>query len=431
MFRRIVFWFGGMLLFSFVAYYATARWFGPGASIRDDMFRRLFRFEASEAEYAYESGGAAALGQCLARIGSEFPARHHLLSLQGRDLADGTDRADLLKENEGLRLPWGGPHRLLIRRATPDGRYIFLAEGELPPGNPWQNLGVYGWIVLVIILLCYVLAWRLARPIRALRENVVRFGEGDLTSRTNSQRRDEAGELARAFDQMADRIGTLLTAERRLLQDISHELRSPLTRLRFAVELGRSGNDSGAAFDRITKEVDRLATLIDELLQITRAEGDPESRNLDSIDLPEFLSSLVESCRIEAEARGCKLALKVDGPMQWSGDRELLHRAVENVLRNAIRHTDADTAVQVELSRETDCVVIRVCDHGAGVPEPDLARIFQPFYRVNEDRSRKDGGVGLGLAIASRAVQVHHGRIEAQNMHPGLMVELKLPFVEE
>lgn len=426
MFRRILIWFGGMLLFSLIAYYATAMWWSPRAVMRDDLFRRSFRFQANEAVHAYESGGAAALQQYLERVNALFPARHHLVAPDGRDLADGSDRSRLLREPMPRHSLWFHPPRLLIRESSPDGRYTFFAEGELPPGNPWKDAGIYAWIVLVIVLLCYVLAWRLARPIRALRETVVRFGQGDLNARSHLRRQDEAGELARAFDQMADRIETLLTAERRLLQDISHELRSPLARLRFAVELARSSS-SPPAFGRITKEVDRLAALVDELLQITRAEGDPDSRNVSVIDVSAFLASLVDDCRIEAQARGCALALHADEKIQWSGDRELLHRAIENVLRNAIRHTEPGTTVEVRLVREPDSVVIRVRDHGPGVPEEHLPNIFQPFYRVDENRSRDQGGVGLGLAIASRAVRVHHGQIEARNLHPGFLVELKLP----
>ena len=237
--------------------------------------------------------------------------------------------------------------------------------------------------------MCYVLAWSLAKPVRALSETVVRFGQGDLGSRTNSTRRDELGDLARAFDRMADRIQTLLTAERRLLQDVSHELRSPLARLRFAAELAKSSPDPQAAFARVNKEIDRLATLVGELLQVTRAEGDPEARNVSAIDLGEFLKSIVEDCTIEAEAKGCRIDLLATDHIVWNGDRELLHRAVENVLRNAIHHAPSGTTIEVDLRRKT-------------IKFPFVFVITAPAYRTISFRKFSGRSTGLkktGIAI--------------------------------
>jgi two-component system sensor histidine kinase CpxA len=185
--------------------------------------------------------------------------------------------------------------------------------------------------------------------------------------------------------------------------------------------------DPAAAIARANKEVERLATLIGELLQVTRAEGDPQSRNVSAVSLGAFLAELVESCRIEAEARGCKLNLRVAAHSTWSGDRELLHRAVENLIRNAISYSPQGASIDVELARENAEVVIRVRDYGPGVPETELDKIFRPFYRVEEHRGRNNGGVGLGLAIAQRAVAVHHGAIRANNASPGLVLEIRLP----
>jgi two-component system sensor histidine kinase CpxA len=178
----------------------------------------------------------------------------------------------------------------------------------------------------------------------------------------------------------------------------------------------------------VEKEVERLSVLVNELLQVTRAEGDPHSRNVSPIDLREFLSVLVEDCRIEAAARDCTIDLAIRDSVIWQGDPELLHRAVENVLRNAIHHAPEGSEIEVDLLANGQNVTIRVRDRGPGVPEGQLTEIFRPFYRVEEDRSRQNGGgVGLGLSIAERAVRVHHGEIRATNAQPGLSVELKLP----
>jgi two-component system sensor histidine kinase CpxA len=425
MFRRILIWFLGILIFSFAGFVLTNIYLSHRTA-GEDLFHKLTHYQTRQLETAYETGGAPALRNALAVINQEFGARHYLLNSKGIDLATGEDRSALEREAPaGRRLPLP-PRRLLLRIPSADGRYVFMIDGGYGPG-PLGNLPVYLWIVVAIVLLCYALAWSMAKPILRLRDTVVRFGAGDLTSRTHVRRKDELGQLARSFDEMADRITTLLTAERRLLQDISHELRSPLARLRFALALVPTSPDPAAAIARANKEVERLATLIGELLQVTRAEGDPQSRNVSAVGLDAFLSELVESCRIEAEARGCQLNLRVDEHLTWSGDRELLHRAVENVIRNAISYSPSGASIDVELGQVKSEIVIRVRDYGPGVPETELDKIFRPFYRVEEHRARNHGGVGLGLAIAQRAVAVHHGAIRACNASPGLALEIRLP----
>ena len=243
-------------------------------------------------------------------------------------------------------------------------------------------LPYYGAILLGIVMLAYTLSAHLIRPIRALRGTVDRFGQGDLSSRSGSARNDEIGDLARAFNLMAGRIETLLSAERRLLQDVSHELKSPLTRLGFAVELVRSGDDPAAGIDRIRRELGRLATLVDELLRLTRSECDDLSREAGTVALGGLLASLAEDCRIEAEARGCRLVLDAAGPADVNGEPELLRRAFKNVLRNAIRFAPEGTDVDVSLARRHGRAVVTIRDRGPGVPAESLGPIFEPFYRV-------------------------------------------------
>jgi two-component system sensor histidine kinase CpxA len=294
--------------------------------------------------------------------------------------------------------------------------------------DPTGDLLTFGWIIVVVVSLVYALALTLARPIGRLREAVMRFGQGDLSARAHLKRKDEIGDLGLAFDEMALRIQTLLAAERRLLQDVSHELRSPLARLSFALELVRKNPSSDEAFQRVKKEVDRISRLIADLLQVTRVEGDSGSRNDEVISTDEFLRGIVDDCNLEAIARGCRIDLREDGVREFRGDHELLRRAVENVLRNAIRYTPPGQSVEVTSAGESNELVIAVRDYGPGVPERELEAIFRPFHRVEEDRNRASGGgVGLGLSIAQRAVLLHHGRISASNAEPGLRVEIRLP----
>jgi two-component system sensor histidine kinase CpxA len=219
----------------------------------------------------------------------------------------------------------------------------------------------------------------------------------------------------------------LLNAERRLLLDISHELRSPLARLGVAVELARSGADLDANLNRIQKESDRLNQLVGQLLQVTRAEGDPSLLHREPVRLDEMVQQLVDDSRIEAQAHGCELQYRPSQPATVEGDPELLRRAVENVIRNAIRYAPSQTAVEVSLARNNGKVLVDVRDRGPGVPEEALPRLFDAFYRVEPDRARSGGGVGLGLSIARRAIELHRGAIRARNAQPGLEVEMELP----
>jgi two-component system sensor histidine kinase CpxA len=193
------------------------------------------------------------------------------------------------------------------------------------------------------------------------------------------------------------------------------------------VELARSGENLDTQLNRIQKESDRLNTLVGQLLQVTRAEGDPSSLRHDPIRLDELVAQLVDDAQIEASARGCSLEYAHADPVTVEGDPELLRRAVENVIRNAIRYSPREAAVEVSLARRNGHAVVDVRDHGPGVPEESLPRLFDAFYRVDSDRNRGSGGIGLGLSIARRAIQLHKGSIHARNAAPGLEVELELP----
>jgi signal transduction histidine kinase len=426
LFTKILLWFLATTLVSMAALLATstvllAR-FGP-----DDFFAHTIALQIDDARRAYEEGGSIRLATYLHRLDAFYPVEHFLTDARGRDLLNGVDRSPLLAKAETSPLPfhpWEGP--LVVVYDSDDHRYRLIALIQ-PRHRIWSFLPFYLWILLVIAFLCYVLAVHLARPLGRLRRTVERFGRGDLSARTHSMRRDEIGDLSRAFDRMAERIETLLNAERRLLLDVSHELRTPLARLRFAVELARTSTDREKALARIRKDVERLATLVDELLQLTRAEGDPSSVKPLLIPLHELLQSLVDDCSLEAEMQRCELVLNVDRPATLRGERELLRRAIENVLRNAIRHAPEGTAVQISLGLGPDVVTITVRDHGSGVPEESLEAIFEPFYRLGDDRGRSSGGVGLGLSIARRAVLLHQGRLCARNARPGLIVTIELP----
>jgi two-component system sensor histidine kinase CpxA len=284
-------------------------------------------------------------------------------------------------------------------------------------------------IPLGIVLMGWSLSMGIVSPLLRVAKTVDRFGAGDLSARISSDRKDEIGNLARSFNYMADRIETLLIAERRLLQDVSHELRSPLARLGFAAELMKDAIDPQAALNRMRREIHRLADLVGELLEVTSVEGDPSSKKVQHILIVPLIEDIVVDARFEAEARNVTIQVRLHSSAAIEGDAELLRRAIENVLRNAIRFSDTSSDVLLEAEDSPGGVMISVRDFGPGVPGGLLVRIFSPLFRVNESRDSAAGGIGLGLSIARRAVLLHHGEITAENAHPGLRVKITLPTV--
>ena len=432
LFAKILLWFWCTLAITVVgSAFISALIVNRNASDQQSPGARLVTFQLEEARLAYETGGRPGLQAFLDNVQKIYGAQGILTDETGRDLLTNEDRSDLVRRaRRRANLPIIRTTENMVARMAEDGRYwfFFIVPRERP--GIWFLTPDHLFIMGAAILLCYWLAFHLTTPVRALQKAVERFGRGDLTARVNSTRRDELGQLARTFDRMAERIETLLAAERRLLLDISHELRSPLARLGVAVELARSGDDRDSALNRIQKESDRVNSLVGQLLQVTRAEGDPASLRRNPVRLDILVQQLVDESTIEAAARGCSLQYEKHDPVTVEGDPELLRRAVENVMRNAIRYSPPEAPVDVSVARQNGHVVVDIRDRGPGVPPESLSRLFDPFYRVEDDRGRNSGGIGLGLSIARRAIELHKGAIRARNAHPGLEVELELPVAK-
>jgi two-component system sensor histidine kinase CpxA len=426
LFAKILLWFWATMAVSVVV---SALASALTEDERPSPVSRLVSFQLVEARHAYESGGRQGLGDFLQRFHSVYRGPASFTDAAGRDVLTGESHAGWVAQaRRHPNFPVAAQGRKMRGRGATDGAYwFFFAIPERPVGG-WFLLPEHWGAIGLGVLFCYWLAYYLTTPVRRLQKAVERFGGGELSARAGSNRRDELGQLARTFDQMADRIEMLLAAERRLLLDISHELRSPLARLGVAIELARSGDGREAALDRIEKESERLNKLVGELLQVTRAEGDPASRRVEPVRLDQLLKELAEDAEMEARAHDCQVEWKETGAAVTDGDPELLRRAIENVIRNAIRYAPPGTRVEITLERKNGLGVIRVRDYGPGVPEDSLPRIFNAFYRVEGDRNRAGGGgAGLGLSIARRAVELHKGHIRARNAHPGLLVEMELP----
>jgi two-component system sensor histidine kinase CpxA len=415
----------GTLVASFVAFVLVFVQTGPQLWA---VFHGFQSLQLEDAVAAFTRGGAPEAAAYLDRLSDRLGTVYYLTDARGRDVFSGEDRSALLGRVDSDR-PRRVGDRMALTESSADGRYhlIILAP---QPFRVIDFLPYYFLITGAVALLWWLLAVGIASPIRQLTATVERFGRGDLGSRAHSTRRDEIGNLARVFNDMADRIRTLLTAERQLLQDISHELRSPLARLSLGVELLRTAPDRGRAIRRLRTDVDRLTALVGSLVEVTRSEGDPASRKAAAVDVGAIVRQAVESCSMESEECGGRITLVGDASGVLLGDPELMRRAVDNVLQNAIRHAPASTAVEVSIVEERDRLVVSVRDYGPGVPQALLPRLTDPFFRVDAARDANTGGIGLGLAIAKRALEIHHGTLVAENAHPGLRVLLAIPRTE-
>ena len=395
-----------------------------------ELVKNTYTFQADQAARALQQGGAPELRRFVDDLNQTFHASHYLTDTSGRDQSDGTDRSALLSVVMASRDRFGSLEgRFVYARPSRDERYWLVVTGT-PPFSGWQFAPFYALVVASILVVSWLAAVGIASPLRKVAVAADRFGQGDLAARVEYRGRNEIGQVARSFNVMADRIQTLMMAERRLLQDVSHELRSPLTRLNFAAELARTAPDRDAAIDRLQVDLDRLEALVGELLAITRAEGDPAARRFLPVDMDRLIDEVVDACEVEAVARPCAIVVTGHVSHKAPGDEELLRRAIENVLRNAIRYAPAGSDVDLSRAEEANQAVIRIRDYGPGVPAEALDRLFDPFFRVDPARQTDTGNIGLGLSITQRAVQLHHGTIHVENAAPGLRVTLTLPIGE-
>ena len=323
------------------------------------------------------------------------------------------------------------------------GKTYFVAI-SLPERPPARNLvkgithGFLGWRLLILLaitaVVCYFLARSLTSPIGRLRRATRKFADGDLSTRIGDQIKgnNELAGLAHDFDEMAEKIENLIGSQKNLLRDISHELRSPLARLGIALELARQQESSAAqikALARIELEAERMNIMIGQLLNLTRLESGLNVVPVQKFDLQELLTNLVEDANYEAKIRQCRVVYNAPEGAIYKGSQELLAQALENVIRNAVKYTADNTTVSVDLIEAAEYWTIQVADHGPGVPEESLEKLFEPFYRVAAARDRQTGGTGIGLAIAERAIKLHSGTITAKNRSQGgLLIEITLPI---
>ncbi len=319
----------------------------------------------------------------------------------------------------------GTVYRLALMPRRPE----FFGTLEIPQARA----AILVLAILVTALISWWLARSVTRPVRALTSATRALAGGDLDIRLPqvARRRDELGVLARDFEEMARRLRELLRGRERLLRDVSHELRSPLARMQVAVALGRQpGGDVAQSLQRIESEAARLDGLIDQVLKLSRLDAGAAALTREPVDLVGLIDQVARDASFEGQ--GYDVRVQWDPPeraVMVRADAELLASAIENVVRNALRYSPPGSAVEIRLQSTPGEARLIVRDHGPGVPEADVQRIFEPFFRVAESRSRESGGDGIGLAITARVLAAHGGATRAQNAPggEGLQVELSLP----
>ena len=444
LFLKIFLWFGAVVLTSIIGTFIVGELLHPEpAQLQNhrplDLALNAYANNAAE---TYERSGQTALVAELDRIQRESNFRAllfngQLVELSGRTVPAGASK--VARRVFETRLPEvaDGPPFVQARLVTTasGGQYVFVTE--LPPRAPPPHFSPPTVHLLAMALLgglfCYGLARYLTSPVTKLRKATREFAGGNLGARvgpTMGSRRDELVSLAADFDEMAEKIQSLVESQRRLLGDISHELRSPLARLNVALELARqrSGVEATSALERIQREAEILNEMIGQLLALTRLESGAEEIRKVELDLEPLVREIVKDADFEARARNRSVRFESSEHCTIVGNEQLLRRAVENIVRNAVQYTAEGTEVKVNLTCLDAASEITVRDHGAGVPEKALAEIFRPFYRVDEARDREAGGVGLGLAIAERAVRLHGGSVAATNQRTGgLVITIRLP----
>lgn len=328
----------------------------------------------------------------------------------------------------GIHHQQAGVYQISVR--LPDIQpALFLATqvelGRLRHLGPLARLGLALFSSALVSLL---LAYLLSRRLRRLRNTVQRMAAGDLQVRSHSHGRDEIAALSHDVDHMADHLQAMLENQKLLIRDVSHELRSPLARLRVALELAEQNGDAQRALSRIALEADTLEALVSDLLSLARLDADNILQRREPLELVSLLQQLGKDTGFEAEARQVQIHLHTPTSALIEGDAVLLRSALENILRNAVRHSPAGGEVTLRLSAQAGQLLLDICDRGEGVPEAALQRIFEPFVRISEARDRHSGGHGLGLAISARIIHAHQGRVLAVNRaEGGLCVQIALP----
>lgn len=415
------------------------------APFRQSLTADAVGLYAASAAQAYEANGRAAADKSLQHLQQSFGIRAALLC-ENMQIAAGT--LDTIDQQLAANANSTGQTQIDMRgnfaevaaiAQAPSGKkYVLIAQlprrtSGLFRGSVSQQLLRWAIAMLISGLVCYTLTLYLIRPVLRIRSAASSIAGGNFSARaapTLAHRRDELGDLVRDFNQMAERIERLMDTQQQLLRDISHELRSPLARLTVALEIARksASEETAGALNRIEQESERLNEMIGRLLTLARINSLVDPPQHGSVSLRPLLDQIAQDANFEAAAKSCRVDVTGARGCEIQGSHELLHSAIENVVRNAVRHSPLGSTVRVHLDCDGKHSRISVCDEGPGVPAGELEKIFRPFYRLSDAREHRSGGTGIGLAITQQVARVHGGSVSAHNADPhGLVVEFELP----
>lgn len=447
----VIFWIAQSLIFVIsTALILQHRMPGPGA-VFDSLFRMLHS-EAAESVRIYEQSGCSGLREHL--IGGQVPV---LEDGSGRDVCSGTVQtrprqveqfhSDITGYQGGQQYVW----RIPAASRSGEIYFVLIRQSHVPEGHSWfEDLLHFAFPQLPVAITVggattFVLVLIFTRPVVRLRRAARELARGNLNARIDESARrkqpyegDEFKALIHDFNHMADRLQSLVDAQRMLLRDVSHELRTPLARLNVVLALAREDGPAEieSHLDRMEREAEKLNQLVGQILTLSSMEAVDKAERFEPVSLNQLIEQMIPDAEYEARQRECSLAFNADGEYLAQGNRELLYRAIENVVRNAIRYTDSGTEVTITLAGDTHsthpAALIAVSDRGPGIPESEIQAIFRPFYRVDRSRSSETGGFGVGLAIAERAVKLHGGELKAGNRRDGgTTFSIRLPLADQ
>jgi two-component system, OmpR family, sensor histidine kinase CpxA len=445
-----IFWVAQSLIFV-ISIMLIVRQRFPGPVVSDALDSILLH-NAQLAVRAYEANGCIGFSNDPSRY---EPSGAALLDQQGQMVCNTSSMASI------VTMTLHSPDRVDGRQV--DNRYLWYVPATSSAGVRYQ----YVWLqpastrppprrsssfmhfafpqlpvaIAVGGVTTFILALLFSRPLVRLRRAARQLAGGDLSTRveepsakTAGVHSDEFKGLVHDFNHMAERLESMVGAHKLLLRDVSHELRSPLSRLSVALELARedAGTELDEHLDRIERETQKLNQLIGQLLTLSSLEARESTSSFEPISLNRICEEILPDAEYEAKQRPCHVVLEQSEECVVRGDRELLHRAIENVVRNAIRYTAADSQVTIRVYGEqtngAQYATVEVNDCGPGVPEAELNDIFRPFYRVDRARSFTTGGFGVGLAITERAVRLHGGTLHATNqLNGGISMKMTFP----
>lgn len=381
------------------------------------------------------------LPKVLMRMGQRSHTDLLLINVKNKDIVSGFMPRELPMQQVFLdlvdqpssfsvRLPgwrFAGPAHINLGNID----YVLFVGKREPPNllRDIRHQPPYFLIAIAVVLsglLCLLLSWSLVTPLRRLKSAANQMSKGDLTSRSgeSANRQDEIGQLAHEFDAMAGHLESLIAGQKRMLADISHELRSPLARLQVAIGIAQQQQES-TILSRIETEAQRIESMLAQILTLSRLDSAQAELKLQTVSLQSLLEGLIEDAEFEASAHDKKLEVSPIPDVHIAVESNLFCSAIENLLRNAIKY--ANHKVSVDIATINNQLQIQICDDGPGVAEHELENIFIPFYRTASSRSRDSGGVGLGLAISQRAITSMNGNISASlNTTGGLCITVCL-----